>query len=877
MARLPAVIIVSYAALLALVLASSASVDGLRGGAPTVLPPAESLSGSIDAPPVNAESFTFQAEVNRLMDIIINSLYSNRDVFLRELISNASDALDKLRFMSLTDGGEAVDDAGLIVRVTGDVDAGVLQISDTGVGMTRDELIANLGTIAKSGTSSFMEKLGKAAKEAAEAKDAGAASNLIGQFGVGFYSAYLVADRVKVESRVKGGKVNVWESGADGKFVVYQGIEETFKEEHGTKITLVLKSDAKEYVDQKKLEELIKKYSQFINFPIFLRTKTVISTVASDDDEEKESEKEGEVEKKDKNEKNDEEKDEAGEDEIKVEDADENKVDEPKQPKMKEETTFTWELMNHNKPIWTRDPTTVSEKEYANFYDGIAKLPGSPMAKSHFRGEGEVEFRSILYIPDKPPVDLYGGHAELEKDAIRLYVRRVLVTDSFEQGLLPRYLAFLVGIVDSDDLPINVSREMLQKSKTLDIIRRKLVRKALDMMKSLVKLDDDADEKAGADETEGDEKDEDGEEKEKTKKVVSRAYIKFWKLYGKSIKLGVIEDGPNRARLSKLLRFRTSKSDLNDVDDFRTLDQYLDGMKDDQDNIYYHSGESIDQISSSPFLEKLLAKGYEVIYLTEPIDEHMIMQLPDYEGSKFMSVAKDGFKFGEKDQKEEKEKSKALRKQYRALTNLLKERMSGKVSKVKLSSRLSDTPCVLSTEQYGYSARMEIVMKAQAFADPDSFKYMTPKTKIMELNPHHPLIRKMLEDVKAIEGKENDEKKKGEDSVVEFGNLIHDTALISGGYLVQDTADFSKRMYRWISSTAGVDAYAKLEDVVPEQVKEGDEEDSDDKMEDMMDDMAGVPGMENARVMKGDELGDMAGAASLGGDSEGGAEAHDEL
>jgi heat shock protein 90kDa beta len=866
---------------------SSAAADAVRPGAPTVLPPADTLIDGRQAPPPGAESFTFQAEVNRLMDIIINSLYSNRDVFLRELVSNASDALDKLRFISLTKGAEgAVEEDGLVIRVAADAEAGVLQISDTGVGMTREELITNLGTIAKSGTSSFLDRLGKAAKEAAVAKDEDAASNLIGQFGVGFYSAYLVADRVKVESRVADGAVHVWESGADGGFVVYAGDADSFAQERGTKISLTLKDDAKEYLAESKLTELIKKYSQFINFPIFLRSKTEVDVPVEETEAEAEkgteTEAEAEAEKEAEAEVDEGEKAEGDDDEIEVKDEE----DEPaKTPKTRKETTLTWELMNENKPVWTRDPSAVTEEEYARFYDGICKLPGSAMARSHFKGEGEVEFRSILYIPDKPPVGLYNGNAELEKDAIRLYVRRVLVTDTFENGLLPRYLAFLVGIVDSDDLPINVSREMLQKSKTLDIIKRKLVRKALEMMRSLVKQDEEA---ASAEEGKGEEDKEDGDgadgadgadgtagKAEKKSKPV-RQYVKFWKLYGRSIKLGVVEDSANRARLAKLLRFRTSKSNLDDDDDFRTLDQYLDGMKEDQDHIYFHAGAGMDDMKDSPFVEKLLAKGYEVLYLTEPLDEHMIMQLPDYEGSKFMSVSKDGFKFGEKDQQEEKEKTNALKKQYRPLTKFLKKRLSAKVSKVKLSSRLSKTPCVLSTDQYGYSARMEIVMKAQAFSDPDSFSYMAPKTKVMELNPHHPLVKRMLEFVKEAEKEDGDDdaRKAAEDKAVELGNLVYDTALISGGYMLHDTTDFTRRMYKWISGSVGVDPDAPVEEVVPEPADEDApdaEQDADDILEKLQESMP--EGMGGAKVMSREDIEAMQDKAAASGEQE----PHDEL
>lgn len=783
----------------------------------------------------DAEKFQFQAEVNRLMDIIINSLYSNRDVFLRELISNASDALDKIRFLALSDPkllGEG-DAAKLEIKVRADKDAGTLEITDTGIGMSRDDLIKNLGTIAKSGTNAFLKK-------AAEAKDT---SNLIGQFGVGFYSAYLVADRVTVTSKHNEDKQYVWESGAEQTFTIY---EDTDGEplQRGTRLTLHLKDDAQEYLDEGKLKDLIKRYSQFINFPIFLETTEEVEVELKEEAEEEEKdsteeEKPKEDEETDTSEEKDEETESEDED-IKVSDGD---GEDEKKPKTKTEERKSWTLLNENKPIWTRDPNDISEEEYTSFYEGIAKLPGKPLARSHFKGEGDVEFRSILYIPDRPPVGLYSGSTEEEKDAIKLYVRRVLVTDKFEYALLPRYLGFLVGIVDSDDIPINVSREMLQQSKTLDIIKRKLVRKALEMFRSLMKQDEEEVEEKKDEKEEKEEKKDDGE----TKKPKSK-YIDFWNKYGKSIKLGVIEDTSNRARIAKLLRFRSSKTNTDDPYDWASLDNYMDRMKKDQDHIYYHSGSDLASVQESPFLEKLLKKGYEVLYLTEPIDEHMIMNLPDYDGTKFMSISKDNFKFGEKDQEEEKTKSKTLRKKFKPLTKFLKEKLGDKVSKVKISNRLSQSVCVLSTDQYGYSARMEIIMKAQAFADPDSFSYMTPKAKIMELNPHHPLVKEMLHMV--VDGGQDER-------AAELGHLVYDTALISSGYLIQDNAVFAKRMYKWIGESVGLDADEEVVEEYPE-AEEGDEDnkeendDGDDGEEMSNEDLAAQFAKFEAEAAQGD-------------------------
>eukprot|EP00168_Porphyra_purpurea_P005746 TRINITY_DN1684_c0_g1_i3.p1 TRINITY_DN1684_c0_g1~~TRINITY_DN1684_c0_g1_i3.p1 ORF type:complete len:536 (-),score=283.46 TRINITY_DN1684_c0_g1_i3:1211-2818(-) len=424
------------------------------------------------------ETFSFQAEVSRVMEIIIHSLYSNRDIFVRELISNASDALDKIRFLALSDGSQlgSGDAAALEIRVRADKAARTLTLRDRGVGMTRAELIANLGTIAKSGTRAFIDKLSSAK---------GDSSNLIGQFGVGFYSAYLVADRVTVRTKHNDEPaLYVWESGADQTFTIREETTGT-PPERGTELTLHLKEDAGEYLETAKLKELIQKYSQFINFPIYLEVAEEVEVPIESPAEDEEATKEGDEAAVD----------EAAEkakeetDEMKVEDGEDAKADDAKDaeketPKTKKETVFKWELVNEHKPIWTRDSAEVTDAEYDSFFNTIAKLPGKPLAKTHFKAEGDVDFRSILYVPDKPPVNLY-NNAEAEKDAIKMYVRRVLVTDKFEFGLLPRYLGFLIGIVDSDDLPINVSREMLQQSKTLSVIKRKLVRKALDMIRGL--------------------------------------------------------------------------------------------------------------------------------------------------------------------------------------------------------------------------------------------------------------------------------------------------------------------------------------------------------------------------------------------------------
>merc|ERR1719482_975891 len=482
-----------------------------------------------------AEKFEFQAEVTRLMDIIINSLYSNKEIFLREIISNASDALDKIRFLAVTDKdalGEG-DVAKLEMKIAADKKKDTLTLTDTGIGMTKQDLINNLGTIAKSGTSSFLEKL----KE-------GGDINLIGQFGVGFYSVYLVADKVTVRTKHNDDKQYIWESTADSSF--------TIKEDpagptlgRGTELTLHLKDDCKEFTEPDKIKDLVKKYSEFISFPIYLReTKTVEKEVPVEEEEKKE-------EKKD--EKKDEKKEDKKEDDkLDIKDGDEAK----KKTKKVSEEVVEWNQVNSEKAIWTRSPRDVEEDDYNRFYKTISKDSEGPLTKMHFAAEGEIEFRSILFVPPKAPYDLMEGKAKSQ--AIKLYVRRVFITDEFED-LMPRWLSFIKGVVDSEDLPLNVSREMLQTSKVLRVIKKKLVTKALEMIRKMAEK-----KKKKGDEEEGKKE---GEEKKAAAPAETaednEEYINFWKEFNKAIKLGLYEDSSNRTKLAKLLRFQTSKSGDN--------------------------------------------------------------------------------------------------------------------------------------------------------------------------------------------------------------------------------------------------------------------------------------------------------------------------
>nr|AMM72795.1 HSP90 [Populus alba x Populus glandulosa] len=713
-----------------------------------------------------AEKFEFQAEVSRLMDIIINSLYSNKDIFLRELISNASDALDKIRFLSLTDKevlGEG-DDAKLDIQIKLDKEKKILSIRDRGIGMTKEDLIKNLGTIAKSGTSAFVEKMQTSGD-----------LNLIGQFGVGFYSVYLVADYVEVISKHNEDKQYVWESKADGAFAIS---EDTWNEPlgRGTEIRLHLREEAGEYLEESKLKDLVKKYSEFINFPIYLwASKEVDVDVPADEDEsgdedettaESSSSDDGDSEKSE----------------------DEDAEDKPKTKKIKE-TTYEWELLNDVKAIWLRNPKEVTEEEYTKFYHSLAKDLGDekPLAWSHFTAEGDVEFKAVLFVPPKAPHDLYESYYNTNKANLKLYVRRVFISDEFDE-LLPKYLNFLMGLVDSDTLPLNVSREMLQQHSSLKTIKKKLIRKALDMIRKIA--DEDPDEA-----NDKDKKDVENSSDDEKK----GQYAKFWNEFGKSIKLGIIEDSVNRNRLAKLLRFETTKSDGK----LTSLDQYISRMKSGQKDIFYITGPNKEQVEKSPFLERLKKKGYEVIYFTDPVDEYLMQYLMDYEDQKFQNVSKEGLKLG-KDSK-----AKELKESFKELTKWWKGALASEnVDDVKISNRLADTPCVVVTSKYGWSANMERIMQAQTLSDANKQAYMRGK-RVLEINPRHPIIKELRERVV---------KDPEDGSVKQTAHLMYQTALMESGFILNDPKDFASRIYSSVKSSLSIspDAIIEEEDDVEE-------------------------------------------------------------
>jgi heat shock protein beta len=727
------------------------------------------------------ESFEFQAEVNRMLDIIINSLYQNKDIFLRELISNASDALDKIRYLALSAPEllEAVPE--LNVHISANAEERTLTIRDTGVGMTKQDLIEHLGTIAKSGTSAFMEQL------------AGSDSNLIGQFGVGFYSVYLVADKVRVISKNSEDDQWIWESTADENFKVAKDPRGNTLG-RGTEITLFLKDDASQFLEVSTLRDLIKRYSEFITFPIYLRTSTDEEyEVPLEESEETDEKKEG-----------DDEEVEATEEAT----GDETKEEEKKEAATKKETRtiWDWEHINNQKAIWSRSREEITDDEYMAFYKSITKDETDPISWTHFKAEGEIEFRGILYVPSKNDPEFYDKYYQT-KSKIKLYVKKVLITDEVED-FVPRYLNFVSGVVDSDDLPLNVSRETLQQHKVLKIMGKKITRKVIEMLRSIAKG-----ESADAQKEEEDSDDKKSEDKKDFKD--NEKYIKFWKEFGKNIKLGVIEDLSNKTRLSKLLRFYSTHTGREEL---TSLEAYVSRMKEWQKDIYFIAGETYESIENSQFLEKFRAKGLEVLLLTEAVDEYVVQHLTEFDDKKLVSITKEGVKFGDEDDSEKRREEK-YKDTFKPLTSWMKELLSSKVEKVSVTSRLETTPALLVTSQWGYSANMERLMKSQAFGDPTRAQFLVAK-KTMEINPRHPIVAELLERVK--KDKESSELK-------DLAWLLYDTALLNSGFSMDESKDFSSRMYRLMQRGLELESLDLQEPIeVPAEEKEAEDEEDED-------------------------------------------------
>ena len=733
----------------------------------------------------SSEKHHFDADVSRLMDIIINSLYTHKEVFIRELISNASDACDKVRFLSIQNDEYLGEKQALEIRIEYDSKAKTFTINDTGIGMTKKDLVKNLGTIARSGTTSFVEAISK-----------GSSLNLIGQFGVGFYSAYLVSNKVVVTSKHNDDDQHVWISTAGSSYTVSKDPRGNTIG-RGTRITLFLKEEALEFSEQEVIKKNIKRYSEFINFPIYLRVNKTYTR--------EEEIPEPEVDPEEKKEETKEEKKE--EDlEVNEEKATEKKEEAPKKKtRTINEWKWDWELVNENKPIWMREKTDITDEEYIKFYKALSKDQEDPYAWDHGQTEGEANYKYLIYFPAKRPYDMFENYYG-KNSALKLYVKRVLVYEEFEE-LMPRYLNFIKGLVDSDDLSLNVSREALQQDKMIKVMSKKLVRTAIHKMLKLAA-------EKGVDDESGDENEDaenDAEDKEEEKKPTENKFIKFYESFGKNIKLGVIEDTANRSRLAKLLRFYSTKN----AKDLISLDDYISEMKEKQEEIYYIAGESKENLLNSPLIQKFKDKEINVLLLDDPIDEFCVQNLGEYEKKKLKNVAKGDVKFGDEDDVQKK-REKKIRDAYKVLIDWWKKLLGSKVETIKISKRLSDSPCIVVTSEYGYTANMERIQKAQAFTNQDKkdSSYMYGK-KTLEINADHPAIKELREKVLKFEVPPTEI----EDTAI----LLFETALIDSGFNIEEPHEFSNRMQRVLKYNLNVDRYEKPS---PFEVNMDDDEDT---------------------------------------------------
>ena len=774
----------------------------------------------------NEEKFNFNVEVTRLMDIIINSLYTNKEVFIRELISNASDACDKARFLAVKNPDYLGDNKDLKIIIETDRDARTFSIIDTGVGMTKNDLVKNLGTIAKSGTTAFIEAISK-----------GNSLNLIGQFGVGFYSTYLVSNKVVVTSKHTDDSQYVWVSTAGSSFTVSKDPRGNSLG-RGTKITLYLKEDSVEFCETDTVRKNIKKYSEFIDYPIYMKINKTYTE--EEEIEEEENETDTSANKTESNETEENKTEEKKDDlEITEEKKDEEKKEEKKK-KTRSVTKWRWdyELINENKPIWLRDKKEITKEEYNKFFKALTKDSEDPLAYDHGKLEGEVNFRYILYIPSKRPYDLFDNYYG-KSSALKLYVRRVLVSEEFEE-LMPRYLNFIKGVVDSDDLPLNVSREQLQQYKMIKVMSNKLVKASIQIMIKLAvekDVDDDdddeddddeeGDEEETEEETEEDKKEEEEEKKEdeekKDDKKKESKYTKFFDNYGKNIKLGVIEDIQNRNKLAKLLRFYST----NNTEEYTSLDDYIKRMKPTQEQIFYIAGEDKETLAKSPLIQRILEKGGEVLLLDDPIDEFCVQNLAEYEKKKLKNVAKGELKLWDDDDETEKKKDKKIKEDFKKLIDWWKKLLEKKVENIEISKRLIETPCIIVSTEHGYSASMERIQKAQAFATQDkaTAQYLYGK-KTMEINPSHPAIKELREIVENNETPSAD----AEDTAL----LLFESAMLESGYSLPDPHDFALRMDRVLKYNLNLKRDEKpspYEVVLDEEEEKKEDEKADNKTE----------------------------------------------
>lgn len=630
------------------------------------------------------QTHSFQAEVNEVLSIVVNSLYSNKEVFLRELISNASDALDKLSFRALTDeelrqGQEAS------IDLIPSKDAGTLTIRDTGIGMTRDEVVENLGTVAKSGSKALVQSLsGDQSKDLA----------LIGQFGVGFYSAFLVADKVIVTTRSAGdqGPATLWESEAKGEF----SVDDSEREANGTNVILHLKEDAQEYLDEWTLKNLVRKYSDYVRYPIRLQVQR--------------------TRKKDENDENSE-----------------------------EETVLEWETINSASALWTRNKSDIEDEQYEEFYKHLCHDWDPPLARTHFKVEGTHELTGLLFLPRRKPMDMFDRKAR----GVRLFVKRVFVMDDCEE-VLPEWLRFVRGVVDSEDLPLNVSREILQQDRTTQFIRKQVINRTLTLLEEL------------ADEGETTVQKDDAEE------TVHR-YHEFWANFGPILKEGMHLEPSVRDRLSVLLRFHSTHGE-----GWTSLHDYVGRMKPDQPGIYFVNAANLTTARNSPHIEGLTARGYEVLLMTDSIDEWVVDGLNEFEEKKLIAASKGALDVPETDEekKEKEEKTGELSDLLGKVQSSLDER----IKEVRVTSRLKDSPACLVSDPHGMSPHLERALRAHGQDVPE-------QKRILEINPDHPVVAE-LQRLAADDGNSEEFQR--------WAQLVFDQALVAEGCLPDDPAQLAR-------------------------------------------------------------------------------------